>query len=386
MNFVIGTSSADTITERFTSIGVVGSPGSGRDSITAGGGDDFISGGAGDDTIDGGDGIDTVAYSTAPAAVSVNLALGTARGGAGSDVLRFIENVIGSNFADSITGNKANNALSGRTGNDTFFGSTGNDTIDGGAGRDTANYSSLGQVVTLGALGSLKKGTAGTDTLIGIETIVGSTRIGDTVDLSGASAAPATGTVTNLTTGVVVVNGTAPLPLTFSVSQFENVIGSGFADSITGNKANNSLSGGLGNDTIDGGVGADTITGGGGADQLTGSLGKDVFVYTALTDSLLSNFDIITDYSVGDVLDRPGTGATLNSSVGIASGLTAANLTSFLNSFIFTANASRAFTAVGSTGTFIAFNDATAGFNASSDSILWLPTYSISATSKVRIV
>jgi Ca2+-binding RTX toxin-like protein len=175
--------------------------------------------------------------------------------------------------------------------------------------------------------------------------------------------------------------------LNFTVNQFENVIGSGFADTITGNISSNSLSGGGGNDTISGGNGADTITGGAGKDQLTGEAGIDVFVYSALADSLLSNFDIITDYSLGDILDRPGLAVTtLNSSSGIASGSSAAQVGSFLNNFIFTSNTSLAFSAVGSSGTFIAFNDATAGFNSLTDSILWLPNYIVSSTNTVAIV
>jgi Ca2+-binding RTX toxin-like protein len=297
------------------------------------------------------------------------------------------ENVIGSGFADTITGNISNNSLSGGGGNDTFFGSAGSDTINGGLANDTANYNSLANVVTLRALGVLNKGALGTDTLIGVESIIGSSLLGDTVDFSGASVAPATGTVANLTSGVVTVNGTAPLPLNFTVSQFENVIGSGFADTITGNISNNSLSGGGGNDTISGGNGADTITGGAGKDQLTGEAGIDVFVYSALADSLLSNFDIITDYSLGDILDRPGLAVTtLNSSSGIASGSSAAQVGSFLNNFIFTSNTSLAFSAIGSSGTFIAFNDATAGFNSLTDSILWLPNYIVSSTNTVAIV
>ena len=147
------------------------------------------------------------------------------------------------------------------------------------------------------------------------------------------------------------------------------------------------MSGGGGNDTISGGNGADTITGGAGKDQLTGDAGNDRFVYSNLADSLLSNFDIITDYLLGDILDRPGlAGTTLNSSSGIASGLTAAQVGSFLNSFIFTPNTSLAFSAIGSSGTFIAFNDTIAGFNALTDSILWLPSYLVSSTNTVTIV
>jgi Ca2+-binding RTX toxin-like protein len=88
-----------------------------------------------------------------------------------------------------------------------------------------------------------------------------------------------TGTTTNLTTGLVTVNGSpAPLPLSFTVQGFENVIGSNFADSITGNTANNSLSGGAGNDTLDGGVGNDSLLGGLGNDSLVGGSGLDTLI------------------------------------------------------------------------------------------------------------
>ena len=252
------------------------------------------------------------------------------------------EHVIGSGFADSITGNAANNSLNGGGGNDTIFGLAGNDTlngeggndtldggtgndllnggvgddslnggdnndtligsvgfdtINGGLGIDTATYSTLTNVVTLGAFGILSKGALGVDSLIGVESIVGSSLLGDTVDHSGASAAPATGTITNLTTGTVTVTGTAaPLPLTFSVSQFENVIGSGFADSITGNTANNSLSGGGGNDTISGLAGSDTLDGGAGNDSLDGGIGNDTLLGGSGNDTLIGGLgnDVLT--------------------------------------------------------------------------------------------
>ena len=425
---LIGSMFSDTITGNLTNNFLSG--GSGNDTFFGTAGSDVIEGGVGTDTANynsltnvvtlsafgvlnkGGFGTDTLigvesivgssllgdtvnlsGASVAPATGTVaNLTSGVVTvSGTTPLPLNFtvsqFENVIGSGFADTITGNISNNSLSGGGGNDIFFGSAGNDTINGGLANDTANYNSLTTVVTLSAFGVLNKGGFGTDTLIGVESIVGSSLLGDTVNLSGASVAPATGTVANLTSGVVTVSGTTPLPLNFTVSQFENVIGSGFADTITGNISNNSLSGGGGNDTISGGNGADTITGGAGKDQLTGDDGNDRFIFSNLADSLLANFDIITDYSLGDILDRPGlAGTTLNSSSGIASGSTAAQVGSFLNSFIFTSNTSLAFSAIGSSGTFIAFNDTIAGFNALTDSILWLPSYLVNSTNTVTIV
>ena len=214
---------------------------------------DTLDGDSGNNIIDGAAGSDTVSYRNASSAVVISLSLTTAQatGGAGLDTLLNLENVIGSSFSDRLQGNAIANVIIAGDGNDLLIGTSGSDILDGGVGFDTADYNALGSVVSLGAFGVLRKGALGTDSLIGIETIIGSSLLGDTVDHSGASVAPATGTVTNLTTGVVTVNGTAaPLPLTFNVSQFENVIGSGFADTITGNAASNSLVGGAGNDTL----------------------------------------------------------------------------------------------------------------------------------------
>ncbi|MEB3261075.1 MAG: bluetail domain-containing putative surface protein, partial [Cyanobacteriota bacterium] len=345
------------------------------------------------------------------------------------------------------------------------FGTAGNDTLDGAAGNDdTANYSAFTTSVTLSALGVLNKGTAlGTDTLIGIERIIGSaSSLTDTIDLSGTTA-PATGTVTNLTTGSVAINGSAGVlvvngtPLSFAISQFENVLGSNFADSITGNALANTLNGGLGNDTLNGGDGIDTasyadapgpvtvsltsgtasgaagndtlisienILGGGFADSLTGNAlannlnggggndfisaeagsdfitgngGKDTmlggadnnpdtFIFNSLSDSLLALFDVIGDYTSFDILDRPGALATtLNSSNGTAAGLSAPQISAILNNFSFTANSSRAFTAIGFSGTFVAFNDDVAGFSEFTDSIIHLPSFNIGPTNTISI-
>ncbi|MFN7678543.1 MAG: M10 family metallopeptidase C-terminal domain-containing protein [Cyanobacteriota bacterium] len=318
-------------------------------------------------------GVVTVNGTTAPLPLTINV--------------RQFEHVIGSPNPDTITGDEANNNLSGGEGNDTFFGTTGNDTLDGGKGEDVSDYSSLGRVVSLGALGALNKGRGGIDTLVGIETVIASSLIGDTIDLSGAGR-PATGTDTNLTRGVVTVYGTdAPLPLTVNVRQFEHVIGSPNADTITGDGANNTLNGGEGNDSIIGGDGADTLIGGAGGDTLFGSNGNDWFVYNSLSDSLRSNYDLISDYSLLDKIDRPGSGTTLNFSIGIAAGLSAAQIGALLNTpGVFRAGSSQAFTAVGFSGTFVAFNDGNDGYNEGSDSIIQLTSYVVSRRTPIQIV
>ncbi len=171
------------------------SGGSGNDLVYAGGGNDWINGGAGSDTIFGGAGSDTVSYFGSSAAVSINLATRTNSGGdAATDVLYSIENVVGSVNNDTITGDANDNTIEG---------GLGNDTLDGGAGtNDTVSYSLATSAVTV-----------------------------------------------NLTTTAAQSTGGAG---TDTISNFENLTGSAFNDTLTGSSAANTISGGAGNDVING--------------------------------------------------------------------------------------------------------------------------------------
>ncbi|MEO5338682.1 MAG: Ig-like domain-containing protein, partial [Magnetospirillum sp. WYHS-4] len=105
---VIGTGpdASDTGLKGFWTFGEEANPGAaevGPDAILGGGaalaemfspassGNDVLIGGAGNDLLDGGDGTDLVSYANATAAVTVDLAQGTASGGAGTDSLSNIE-------------------------------------------------------------------------------------------------------------------------------------------------------------------------------------------------------------------------------------------------------------------------------------------------------
>ncbi len=110
--------------------------GSGADSLFGGEGDDVLIGGTGNDRLDGGAGHDIANYSTAAAAVIVDLAAGQATGGAGVDLLVSIEEVIGSGFADRLVGS---------AGADVLRGGGGTDTLDGGAGDDRLHAGAPGQ-------------------------------------------------------------------------------------------------------------------------------------------------------------------------------------------------------------------------------------------------
>jgi ELWxxDGT repeat protein len=164
--------------------------------------------------------------------------------------------------------------------------------------------------------------------------------------------------------------------------------GTNAGETLTGDAGNNALNGLGGNDSLNGGGGNDQINGGFGKDTLTGGTGTDQFVFSTLGDSLLASFDVITDYALGEQLDAPGAIAatTLNVASGTAANLTAAAIQAVLTSGVLTANSARAFTVTGQTGTFIALNDGVAGFNASTDSILHLSSYTIGGTNTVAIV
>lgn len=197
--------------------------GSGLDSLVGGSGNDTLFGGrdnGGDDTLIGGDGFDYVSYANTTGQVIVNLATGVASGGDGDDRISQVEGVIGGSGADIITGDAGANNLRGLGGNDTIDGGLGNDTIEGGLGNDSM------------------VGGGGSDTL--------------SFDNAGA------GVTVNMLSGTATGTQTG----TDTFSQFEGVLGSAFADNITGDSANNTIEGGLGNDTIDGGAGNDLLIGG----------------------------------------------------------------------------------------------------------------------------
>jgi hypothetical protein len=100
-----------------------------------------LNGAQGNDTIDGAGGEDWVEYNGAEAGVVVSLAAGEASndGEGYRDVLRNIEHVQGSIFADRIIGNADANQLAGEAGNDTLEGGDGNDLLVGGVGDDHLN-------------------------------------------------------------------------------------------------------------------------------------------------------------------------------------------------------------------------------------------------------
>ena len=211
----------------------------GNDKLYGEAGDDTLVGGAGADVLVGGDGVDTADYSASLAGVNVNLITGKGLGGdAEGDTLASIENLTGSKFADILTGDAKANVISAGAGNDVIFGSSGGDTIDGGADIDLVEYSASNAAIQVNLL-------AGTG--------LGGTAQGD------------------------------------KLSNIENLSGSVYDDTVTGNDSDNIISGGLGADTVYGGLGADRLFGDAGADRLEGGDGADYIEGGADNDALFGD-------------------------------------------------------------------------------------------------
>ncbi len=198
------------------------------------GGNDSLTGGSTDDLLDGGANTDRVSQ-TADADQTLTNALLV---GQGQDTLTAIENASltggasannltatgftagavtldGQGGADSLLGSSSSDSLLGSGEDDTLQGATGSDILDGGTGNNTADFSD---------------------------------------DPGG------TGVVADLATGQVQNASTDTL------ASVQNMIGTSFADVLTGDGAAN---------TLTGGGGADTITGGAGSDALLGNAGND---------------------------------------------------------------------------------------------------------------
>jgi Ca2+-binding RTX toxin-like protein len=151
----------------------------------------------------------------------------------------------------------------------------------------------------------------------------------------------------------------------------DTITGGAGNDLLAGADGNDTITGGTGNDLLTGGAGNDLLTGGTGKDTITGGAGSDRFDYRTLTDSLLGNFDVITDFnatSPGNDLFLVSTARSSFSNLGTVSALTTSALSSILTATTFGANAAARF-AFG-TRTFLAINNATAGFSSSGDAVI----------------
>lgn len=258
--------------------------GAGDDLIVGGSGNDLIIEGGGSDIINGGSNAwweppdhDVVTYAGAGAGLTLagqvddlfDPSTGEPTGqtaytyrvdlAGDTDLLWNVEEVRGTGFPDTMTGGTDGDSgvdhfvggdgadvLDGGDDDDLLNGGAGSDFLVGGNGNDTATYARDGAGVTVDlAAYSATDGEGDSDTLDGIENVIGSA-YADT--LSGDGGA-------------------------------NSLIGSDGADKLIGGGGNDVLSGGMGADTLNGDDDDDILDGGAGGDSLDGGDGNDTVTY-----------------------------------------------------------------------------------------------------------
>ena len=214
----------------------------GDDRVFGGGGQDLLAGdpffgagdspGPGDDRIGGGNGIDYATFDGSDAAVTVNLAAGTATG-EGTDELESIEGVIGSTHDDTLIGTRRTDYF---VGDPLGAGTPGDDTIEGRGAADFMMYLFSQGPVTVDLQPQGDGPEASRDPLLGFAT-------GEGVD---------------------------------ALRSTEVIVGTPFDDTLIGNDKVNALFGGAGDDTMVAGGRPDFIDGQEGTDDdANGGRGKD---------------------------------------------------------------------------------------------------------------
>jgi Ca2+-binding RTX toxin-like protein len=274
-------------------------------------------------------------------------------------------------------------------GNDTLIGSAGNDWVLAGTGTDSLN--GAGGSDTYVVRGTTTNGFGGYDVYADKGTGVG--EVDRIVVAAGSDAVDIGLTGFSATTGIEVIDGTAT---TGTVRLVGNSAANNFNfstttinganvlidaaegnDTVTGSNGSDRILGGLGNDSLNGGGGNDTLQSGSGLDTLTGGGGADRFNYTTLSDGLMVvsatsvlQFERISDFVIGQDLIDVATSPPANGfkTLGVQSSLTIGSIAALLNSSNFVANGAATF-GFGSR-TFLALNNADAGFSSASDAVL----------------
>ena len=159
----------------------------------------------------------------------------------------------------------------------------------------------------------------------------------------------------------------------------ENAVGSAFGDRIYGNYFGNAISAGSGKDHIDGYSGDDTITGGADGDILIGGLGNNIFKFPVLSDSLIADYDWISDLKIGfDQITAPtAIKAQEIIKLGALTSIKPFDISNTLNAGNYLPNKAAIFSYQNGDklNTFLTINDSVAGFQPAKDAVIEITGY-----------
>jgi serralysin len=320
-----GSNSGDSAGDLYSSIeGLVGSAfadqlegSAGKDTLFGGGGgdtlqglagDDRLEGGAGADHLDGGDGFDMATYVNATTAVSASLGNPDLGGGeAKGDTYASIEGLVGSQFSDrlegsgfddSLLGGAGNDRLLGLGGNDRLEGGAGADALDGGSGLDMASYVEAAAAVSASLIDpSQNSGDAAGDTYRSVEFLVGSHWADQLTGNSGDNWLEGLEGADRLDGGAgsdTVSYADALSGVRVSLANPSRNSGDAAGDvyisieNLVGSSRRDALEGNAFNNTLVGNAGDDGMSGGGGKDTYIGGLGADVLLLGSGADIVVA--------------------------------------------------------------------------------------------------
>ena len=232
-----------------------------RDVITGLTGDDRIDGLSGDDTLIGNDGADTIYGGTGADEIFGNADDDMLQGGDGADA------IFGGTGHDVISGGNDGDTIMAGDGDDVIIGDDDDarDTIDGGDGTDRLDYTALER----GVVADLSAGVADGDAVQNVEEIAG-TAFADTLTGDDAANRLIGGA------GNDVLSGLAGSDRLEGGAGNDTLAGGEGDDLLYGEDGDDSLSGDGGADNLYGGAGADNLSGGAGNDRLEGGAGNDI--------------------------------------------------------------------------------------------------------------
>ncbi len=256
-DFLIGTAADDLISGLGGNDTLDG--GIGSDTLNGGAGDDSLTGGAGNDTFVVDLGSDTIAdlgaadvlvvsaLATANATVGAAFTATSASSNAGIATLTSAGFAVDLSAITSTTNGFAvtNSSTTGTT----LAGSSGADTLTGGAGSDKIFGLGGADILSGGAGHDSLTGGPGDDTLDGGAIL-------DRFDFTDSNVASYTDSKAAIQVDLAIGKAQDGFGSTDTLSNISVIIGSDFADKITGSSNSNaeSFSGGPGDDTIDGGA------------------------------------------------------------------------------------------------------------------------------------